>query len=73
MSNLKFRKCRFIVQSVDNFILVNVEITDLEAIFSSALKLLQTNADIVATTFRKITVTIILGLLVALLMHMREN
>ena len=55
LSNIKFRKCQFIIQYVDNFFLVNVEISDLTVMFNSAFKLLQTSANIIASMFTRIT------------------
>ena len=44
--NFKFRGCQFTVRRVDNFYLVNVEITDLTAMFTTALQLIQVNTNI---------------------------
>ena len=53
--NLKFRGCHFAVQRVNNFSLVNVEITDLKVTFNVALQLLQTNTNIISSMFSRIT------------------
>ena len=75
LSTVKFRKCQFIVQNIGNLFVINVEISDLMAIFNSALKLLKTNANIVSSIFSKITVinNSVAVALVALLMQMRET
>ena len=52
--NLKFRGCQFAVRRVDNFYLVNVEITDLTATFTTALQLIQVNTNIKNSFFSRI-------------------